>query len=309
MRHTGPVARLDADFSAAPVALIKSVFGLLTRDLGGPNARRILTADRGGPNARRILTRDLGGPNTRRILTKDLGGPNARRILTTDLGGPRPAITANQIAKHLSQNIGMVRKACLALEERGIITSGWSSLQHTNPHYVITSEGIEADAANAPSVRDNLIGPIYSTVASTWKSCLNLNVQGTAVSIRRSGKTTEDFTMFVLVSGQAEGSISFGLDVPILKKLLKRLHDRSPVARTKGDPRRPLATLVNRMMEGFNREIAASGYDIKLSQPYVVWGRGRQLGPRKSPHAVISLSSELGPMSVRLNFRDMPEAA
>ena len=295
MRHTGPVARLDAEYSAAPVALIKSVFSLMTRDLGGPNARR-------------ILTRDLGGPNARGILTRDLGGPNARRILTTELGGPRPTITVTQIAKHLSQNLGMVRKACSALEARGMITSAWSSLQHKDPRYVITSEGIEADSANAPSVRDNLLGPVYSTVASTWKSCLSLNVQGTSVSIRRSGKTTEDLTMFVLVSGQAEGSISFGLDIAVLKKLLKRLHDRSPVGRAKGDPRRPLAALVNRMMEGFNREIAASGYDIKLSRPYVLWGKGRQLGPRKSPHAVISLTSELGPMSVRLNFRDTPVA-
>lgn len=218
-----------------------------------------------------------------------------------DRGASKP--TAEEIAIHLRQTEGKIKRACAVLESHGLVRASRAAAEHTNPGFTIMAEGTTVVRDEEAAARDRIVNTLLRATARVFKSDLGIDLRLAGGEERHDEATTEDLSVFVRVTGNIEGCIFFGLDRMVARELLTILLRRPP----SGIDERALRIL-NKLVErivGFARaEFAAAGYSMDVSPASTVQPAGMRITTLGFPQIVATLRSEHGPVVVHVALRE-----
>ena len=146
---------------------------------------------------------------------------------------------------------------------------------------------------------DRALNSLLRAAIQIFRADLEIDLQPVARIFSHEQVTTEDYSVFVRVTGQMEGSVCLGINRKVARHLLGVVAQRRV-----GAIDRPgiliLNKIANRIFDRFRADLSKNGYLIDTTGASTVHPAGMRITTLGMPQTVVTLRSHFGPVSMHV---------
>jgi CheY-specific phosphatase CheX len=220
------------------------------------------------------------------------------------------ALNTKEVAISLGQTEDTIRRASALLEYHGHLRMTRTGSDLRAQSFTLTTPGqspIQTPTQDAEGAsRDRVVTALLRGTSRYFKSKLNMGVTLTGGETRDIQETTEEFSVFVRVSGQLEGSICFGLSRIAASAVIDAIVGQH-IGGIDDHSVQFLNSMANRIIASTCAELAIADCSFEVLPASTVRSSGMRITTNGTPQVIATLSSEHGLVVVHVVLRD-PEA-
>lgn len=146
------------------------------------------------------------------------------------------------------------------------------------------------------TIKVEYVNPFISSTVNTFTTMLGLNPTKKAISVKEDFNSTTDISGVIGMSGNASGNVVLGFPKRLALKAVQRLLGLSDdVKCIDSDVTDAIGELANMIAGGAKKQLNEFGFNITITPPNIVVGRGHRIFTQSgAPALSILFDSEEG---------------
>lgn len=152
-------------------------------------------------------------------------------------------------------------------------------------------------------VKVELVNPFVTAAAEILRAETGTEVTRGSLTVERSAATTGDLTALLTLVGDVEGmvmlSMSLGTALGMVGQMVGQEFEELDELAQSG-----IGELGNVITGRAATKLSAAGYDVEISVPTLIMGRGATVSTLDFQRLVVALETGFGPVQVHLALRE-----
>lgn len=194
--------------------------------------------------------------------------------------------TIEQLAVHFRQSPDVIKRAFGVLKARELQNVSRAPSGRTNP-----------GRSQRLNPVGNAVNSLLRATVQTFRSDLKLDLLLGEQAFRHDQVTTEDFSVYVQITGALEGSVCFGVSRQAARHLIGVVARRR-IGSVDSSSLLILNRLVDRIMNRTRSHLDQNGHPIFTSPASTIYPSGMKITTLGMPQCVANLRSKFGPVVV-----------
>jgi chemotaxis protein CheX len=142
-------------------------------------------------------------------------------------------------------------------------------------------------------MRQDFISPFITAAEYVFRSELEMDLKFCGTEIAGDQVTSKDITVFIGVTGQVEGNVSYGFTNPMARSVLSAMLERQRASMDR-IAQSVLGELANLITAQASIGLEAAGYSTRLTPPMLVQPMGRTFTIFGIPQVLVRFETERG---------------